>query len=251
MTGILLLVGRYEMSDLNDEILDELSEMRIMGKGTSRNVGRCNHCGIITVHITRQIYKYEDDHEIHYYMNEEKSNQTKEFAWLIQECINCKGFLLKEWRSYESDYDDYPFYDYKILYPATKTASDSLPSAVKKVFEKALNVKDEPNSFALLAGQTLESACRYEKAQGKNLAQKLDYLVQKDRIPKTLADMAKPVRLLRNLAAHDDEDEVTEEDVPIILEFLEAILEYLYVAPAKIKAVEARLRKKTTKASDE
>lgn len=45
------------------------------------------------------------------------------------------------------------------------------------------------------------------------------------------------------MGAHDAEDTVTEEDVPIILDFLEAILEYLYVAPAKIAAVQARQKK--------
>ena len=38
-------------------------------------------------------------------------------------------------------------------------------------------------------------------------------------------------------------DDVTEEDVPIILDFLEAILEYLYVAPAKVAALQVRLTK--------
>jgi Domain of unknown function (DUF4145) len=239
------------MSDINDVIREEYIYMQQMGQDTRQNVGRCNHCGNITVHLTQQIYNHKDDDAIHYYMNEEKIDQTNEFAWFIQECMNCKGFLLKEWRSYIDDIDDYYHDEYKILYPATKAVSDSLPSAVKKVFEKALNVKDEPNSFAFLAGQTLESVCRHEQAQGESLYEKLNYLAQKDRIPKTLADMAHQVRLLRNLAVHDAENEVTEKDVPITLEFLEAILEYLYVAPAKIKAVQERLRKKTTKASDE
>jgi hypothetical protein len=47
------------------------------------------------------------------------------------------------------------------------------------------------------------------------------------------------VKELRNLGAHDAEDEITEADVPIILDFLEAILEYLYVAPARVAAVQA------------
>jgi hypothetical protein len=62
-------------------------------------------------------------------------------------------------------------------------------------------------------------------------------------IPQTLAEMAQQLRQIRNLGAYDANDEVTEEDVPIIMDFLEAILEYLYVAPAKIAAVQARLKK--------
>jgi hypothetical protein len=55
--------------------------------------------------------------------------------------------------------------------------------------------------------------------------------------------MALHLKELRNLGAHDAEDEVTQEDVPIIVDFLKAILEYLYIAPAKIEAVRARLNK--------
>jgi hypothetical protein len=58
-----------------------------------------------------------------------------------------------------------------------------------------------------------------------------------------LAEMAQQLKELRNLGAHDAEDEVTNEDVPTIISFLEAILEYLYVAPAKIAVVRARLKK--------
>ena len=77
------------------------------------------------------------------------------------------------------------------------------------------------------------------------LADKLTYLAGAGRIPQTLAEMAHHLKELRNLGAHDAEDTVTEEDVPIILDFLEAILEYLYVAPAKVAAVQARLKKPT------
>ena len=55
--------------------------------------------------------------------------------------------------------------------------------------------------------------------------------------------MAHQIRLICNIGAHDAEDDVTEEDVPIILDFLEAILEYLYIAHAKIEALQARLAK--------
>jgi hypothetical protein len=53
--------------------------------------------------------------------------------------------------------------------------------------------------------------------------------------------MTQQLRAIRNLGAHAAEDEVSESDVPAILDFVGAIVEYLYVAPAKIDAVEERL----------
>lgn len=59
--------------------------------------------------------------------------------------------------------------------------------------------------------------------------------------------MTHQIRQIRNLGAHadEDDDEVTEADAPLMLDFLTAILEYLYVAPAKIAAVQSRLNKTT------
>ena len=98
-----------------------------------------------------------------------------------------------------------------------------------------------------MAGLTLEAICEYEQARGSSLAERLNHLVAEERIPKTLAEMAHHLRPLRNMGAHLTEEEIHPEDVPVIIDFVEAILEYLYVAPAKIRAVQERLgRLKTT-----
>lgn len=230
-------------------ILDASSE--------TREMGHCKHCGNFTLMLNRKIYNYKDDRVIldeldnrvmlgkiddRVILSKPEEKPHEELVWLIQECFVCKRLTLRE-RRLHFDFGDSSFWmEDEILYPVIKTSLYSLPSPLKKAYEAALKVKSmDPNSFALLAGQTLESVCRYEQAQGKTFHEKLKYLAQKGRIPDTLAEMARQVRLLRNLAAHDAKDEVTEKDVPFILEFLEAILEYLYIAPAKIKAVQARL----------
>jgi hypothetical protein len=56
-------------------------------------------------------------------------------------------------------------------------------------------------------------------------------------------ETAHQLRKIRNFGAHNAEYDLTEEDVPVILDFIEVILEYLYIAPAKIAAVQARLKK--------
>ena len=118
-----------------------------------------------------------------------------------------------------------------------------MPEKVERRFSSALRVQHvEPNAFAVMVGKTLEAVCNHEKIEGKTLSDKLNKLATSGRIPLILAQMAQQLRQIRNLGAHDAEDEITDEDVPIILDFLEAILEYLYVAPAKIAAVQARLK---------
>ncbi|MFL5699369.1 MAG: DUF4145 domain-containing protein [Ktedonobacteraceae bacterium] len=119
-----------------------------------------------------------------------------------------------------------------------------MPEIVERRYAAALKVQYvEPNAFAVMVGKTLEAICNHEKIDGKTLSERLNKLASTDRIPQTLAQMAHQLRQIRNLGAHDNDDEVNKEDVPIILDFVEAILEYLYVAPSKIEAVRKRLNK--------
>src|SRR5258708_38361082 len=173
-------------------------------------------------------------------------------TWRVIECAFCnQPSLLKETIDYWFDHGEYWAIEPHsaksvILYPEGKTRRPltNLPEAIEEKYLAALKVRDiEPSACAVLIGRTLEAVCNHEKAAGRTLADKLGNLVKSDRIPPTLAEMAHQLRLIRNLGAHDADDEVTEEDVPIIMDFLEAILEYLYVAPAKVSAVKARLAK--------
>ena len=129
------------------------------------------------------------------------------------------------------------------MYPG-KTPLTGLPEKVEKRYLSALKVQDiDPSAFAIMIGRTLEAVCNHEQVPGNNLKQKIDNLIQSDRIPKPLSEMADQLRQIGNLGAHDTEDDVTKEDVPIIRDFVDALLEYLYLAPAKIAAVQARLKK--------
>src|SRR5258708_24080245 len=54
--------------------------------------------------------------------------------------------------------------------------------------------------------------------------------------------MAHQLRHIRNFGAHADISyQVTEQDIPVLLEFLNAILEYLYVTRDKLTRVQKRL----------
>jgi hypothetical protein len=216
----------------------------------TKNSMQCGHCGKQAAFTVRAEWKQDDVAIIDSPQNEGQEIIT----WRIFECSGCKSPTLAETK------DLYEFVDHelyagvecissetRIHFPQDKAAKlplTNLPKAIEKKYLAALKVQEiEPSACAVLVGRTLEAVCNYENAPGKTLSEKLDNLVRSDRIPKTLAEMAHQLRQIRNLGAHDAEDEVTEEDVPIILDFLEAILEYLYVALAKIAAVQARLKK--------
>ena len=76
------------------------------------------------------------------------------------------------------------------------------------------------------------------------MVDKIKSLANSGRIPQVLADIFTQLRLLRNLAAHADKSDytVTESDVPIIREFIDAILEYLYIVRWKIDYLEKQIK---------
>ncbi len=206
----------------------------------------CPHCGNQTMLVVQAEY-----HQMRHGWDSSDLPTENHTEWSILQCETCDEISVYQLSYSGMTLDGYPFYDdfiRKFLYPANRPELPNLPVKIEEAYKAALKVqKIEPNACAVLVGRTLEAACNHEKAPGKRLADKLTYLANAGRIPKTLAEMAHHLKELRNLGAHDAEDSVTEEDVPIILDFLEAILEYLYVAPAKVTAVQARL-KKTPKA---
>ena len=196
----------------------------------------CDHCGKVTafkVHC-----KYNRDYTVDYVALDKA-------VWYLLECRRCGGPTLVERRTTQ-DFppDEDPVTTTFILYPA-KTELINLPEAVEKEYKGALKYqKSDPNACAVYVGRALDSLCRHENVPGKRLVEKLQNLITAKNLPAQLGTMADHLRELRNIGAHaDGDDEVTMKDAPIMLDFLEAILEYLYVAPAKIAAVQDRLKK--------
>ncbi len=57
-----------------------------------------------------------------------------------------------------------------------------------------------------------------------------------------LAEMTEILRMLGNMGVHSSDQEVKQEYATVIDEFFRAIVEYVYVAPAKVKDFQNRLK---------
>lgn len=170
---------------------------------------------------------------------------TKYRIWRVFLCLTCLNPTL-EWEDQFLMPDHAPIRrDPQVLYPVPRAHLDNVPAAIEKEYRSAHKYKNrDPNACAVYIGRALDKICQHEKVTGNRLIDKLNNLIAKKNLPDQLGTMAHQIRQIRNMGAHaDGDDEVTEADAPIMLDFLEAILEYLYVAPAKIAAVQARLAK--------
>jgi hypothetical protein len=186
--------------------------------------------------------------------SDEKGVNASEFLWEILICPTCECETVRK-RIWYPDLDDYdydadtyeiigktPYYQFEILYPTNKRSFHHLPKLVARSYEIALHVLPvEPIAFAVFIGRTLESICEDKNATGRNLQKKLDDLATKGIIPATLANMARHIREIRNSGVHDMTlENISREDALLLREFCEAILEYVYEAPAMLQQAEKR-----------
>ena len=160
----------------------------------------------------------------------------------VSVCPRCHKLTLE---SYDwSDFIDPPDVQIETLYPAPPSY-DGIPDAVAREYRRAQRVRSEPVFYAVGIRRTLEALCAERGVQGGTLYDRLERLAASGGLPETFAEMATVLRKLGNLGAHVGEDEIREEDAPVLGEFADAILEYLYRAPAKVASVKAELEKRT------
>ena len=203
----------------------------------------CGHCGNRAPMAI--IAEYTD----HLEYGDPPHTDESSTKWELLLCPSCRKPILHQtyWDTFNIDIETGPEVSKKVLYPSPVAVTDGLPDKVHKSYEAALRVRNvEPNAFAVLIGRTLEFVCQDKDADGRTLNAKLDNLSERNEIPGRLAEMAHKLRALRNIGAHADKGEISERDVPILIDFTETILDYIYRAPAKLEAVKKRIEKRET-----
>ena len=77
--------------------------------------------------------------------------------------------------------------------------------------------------------KTLEGLCDSQEVKSKNLATGLKILKEKGIIDQRLFDWADALRITGNEAAHGVDFSLDREDAQDVLDFVEAILDYVFV----------------------
>jgi len=167
----------------------------------------------------------------------------------LYRCTICNNVILKETtRRLPDDYhgSKQPRFhsaaletiEVKQLWPAPLSLPVEVPDRVREIYEEARLVKRSPSSFVVQIGRALEAMAKDKNAHGRTLNDKLNWLVSQGLLPQVLGQMGHINRIFRNWGAHDTETDVETEDVEMVDEFFRAIVEYLYVAPAKVDRIQ-------------
>lgn len=221
-----------------------LKEVRFKVESNSKQlVLKCFHCGNDTLMNLRGMYSYNS----HDYKYEEFDFNCD---YELYECPICHEPTLYSDYSDETMFvpfrdDGYMEHDTKIMFPVNQLSSDKgIPDKVKKAYEAALKVKNIDMNICLIAlRRTLELLLKDQGATSWGLKSMIEEVAGKGVLPDSLKEASSLTKMLGDTAAHDKEMEISQHDVESMSEFVNYIIEYIYVVPQKISAYKENIKK--------
>jgi hypothetical protein len=215
----------------------------------NQKVLQCYLCGNETLMNLVGEHKYSWDETDGYYGY---------FNYQMFACPICGKVSLVEqyWDSAQRTYNHKgEIQDYEeetILYPVNTIKTKDLPSEVKSAFESALKTKNIDTAVCLIAlRRTLEIVCKEKGATGRNLWEKIEDLSNKGVLPPELKNASVITKTYGNMGAHDADISATKQELEQVIEFVQYILDYLYILPAKIDKIQKRMAKINGKEGEE
>lgn len=136
----------------------------------------------------------------------------------------------------------------EILYPTNTFQGEYLPEAVQAAYEAALKTKNIDFAVCLIAlRRTLEIICKEKGAEGRDLWKKIEDLSKKGVLPPELKHASTITKAYGNMGAHDTDISIRKYELEQIIDFVRYILDYLYILPAKLNAIQEQMEKRKPK----
>jgi len=162
-------------------------------------------------------------------------------AYFVATCETCDEIQL--YISVADDVEDKRFTEATLIWPDAGRLHPSVPETVRACYQEAARIKNlAPNAFAVQIRRALEALCNDRQAKKGSFQQRLQDLASRGEIPPVLAEVTEVLRLLGNIGAHATEQSVKPGHVQAIDDFFRVIVEYVYVAPSKLKEFRDRLK---------
>lgn len=211
-----------------------------------REIIKCFHCGNETLMEPIGEYKWGSS-DIEY------DDLSFNYVYEMFVCPVCHKITLRETygdetMAYINRHDEMEWYQEKtILFPVNNIESSSIPPKIKKAFESALKTKEIDKNICLIAlRRALELILKDKGATKWGLKNMIEEIAEKGILPETLKEASSLTKILGDSAAHDKDLEIDQHDVESMSEFVEFIIEYLYIVPEKINTYKERLSLKQT-----
>ncbi len=150
-----------------------------------------------------------------------------EYKYSFLKCPQCNEPILTLQVQANAEGWDKP----KRIYPLQdKQVNQSFPKPIKNAYQEALDCfKNESfTAAAIMCRKTLEGICRVHGIKTANLQSDLREMKDKGIIESRLFEWAEALRIFGNEAAHDINTTISMQDAKDIIEFTNALLEYVF-----------------------
>jgi hypothetical protein len=167
---------------------------------------------------------------------DEKSDMTGKYSFL--KCPRCKRpFVMLQ-------VDDGPDWDEpdRLYPPRENSISAAIPGAIRSAYEEARACYRGKayTAATIMCRKTLEGICEEHKITGRNLASALKEMKDQGIIERRLFEWADALRISGNEAAHSVSVKISAQDARDILEFTNALLEYVFTFQDKFEQFKKR-----------
>ena len=135
--------------------------------------------------------------------------------------------------------DDAPLRAYP---PQERALSREIPSPLREAHDEARKSfrAKAYKAAVVMCGRTLEGACQHQGVKERNLHRSLERMRDTGLIDGRLWEWAQLLKVVRNAAAHFNDEPLTRQDAEDCLAFNEALLDYLYVLTGRFNAMRVR-----------
>lgn len=132
-----------------------------------------------------------------------------------------------------------------ILPPShTLSTNQPVPVRVLSLYEEVWPLRHRaPAAFIGQVRRLPEFVCENQGASGKDLFSKLQDLSVKGVFPGYFTQISELLRKVGNMGAHAAEEDLSVWGAELIDDFFRSIIDYVYIAPARIRRMEVRLQK--------
>lgn len=128
------------------------------------------------------------------------------------------------------------------MYPSPRDVPNEVPQRARDLLLQAYSSIQAPAGAVVLAAGAIDAMLKAKNLKNGTLYQRIEQAVAQHIITADMGEWAHDVRLDANDQRHADESVSlpSEEDVTRVLDFAEALAEYLFVLPARVKRGRAK-----------
>lgn len=189
----------------------------------------CKHCSAMVEAL-----------EIATYFDSVHDKNEPPGKWTLARCPRCTLPLLALQCDYGEGFDaDDPI---RVYPPRDRRLGFSAPTSIRDAFDEA-TVCFKAKAYTasvIMCRKTLEGLCTAHKVKERNLSLSLKKLRDDGIIEAQLFEWAEALRTLGNQAAHGVSSKISRQDAGDILEFTEALAEYVFTYRDKFERFKNR-----------